>query len=260
MLRYSNDNKKGFKYNIEGNFWYAKSNLVYYSEAPQLYEYLYQKGHPVNQPFGYEAIGLFKDQDDIDSSPVQSFSQDLQPGDIKYKDLNDDGVIDQLDMHAIGKTEIPEINLALHASFEYKGFDLSILFHGELGRTVYLEGGQYEAFQNDGKIGAIALGRWTNTTANTATYPRLSADNNQNNFGVYSSYWQRNGNYLKLRGVEFGYSLPAKLISKLSLSNARVFAKGTNLFSLDHLKYSDPEIMDGYPALSTVSIGCKIKF
>ncbi len=258
-LSYSKKCKNDFQYSIEGNAWYSKNELTYFSEAPQLYDYLYTEGSPVSQPFGYEAIGLFKDQADINSSPVQSFSANVQPGDIKYKDLNSDGVINQLDKHAIGNTDVPKFNAALYTTFKYKGFDLSLQFHGVMGRSVYLEGDYYEAFQNDGKIGAIALNRWTTTNAGSADYPRLSSENNQNNFGVYSSFWQKNGNYLKLRSFELGYSLPNNTIAKLGLSGMRIFINGTNLFSLDHLKYSDPEIIEGYPALRTFSVGLKVE-
>lgn len=260
MLRYHNSKESKFQYILEGNIWYAKNKLEYYSEAPQLYDYLYRTGNPVGQPFGYEAIGLFKDEADVSSSPVQSFSQNVQPGDIKYRDMNNDGLINELDVHAIGKTGNPNLNYSVQTIFKYKGFDLDLFFQGVSGRTVSLTGDYYEAFQNDGKVGPIALGHWTKETANSATYPRLSSENNQNNFGVFSSFWQRNGSFLKLRSAELGYSLPATFADKVGLLDARIFVNGTNLFSWDHLDYSDPEIMYGYPPLRTLSVGCKIQF
>ncbi|MFV0269545.1 MAG: SusC/RagA family TonB-linked outer membrane protein, partial [Draconibacterium sp.] len=260
MLRYHSNEENKFQYIIEGNIWYAKNELKYFSETPKLYDWMYQTGHRVFQPFGYESIGLFKDESDVKNSPVQTFSQNVQPGDIKYRDMNNDGVIDQLDMHAIGNTGLPELTYSLHTFFKYKGFDLNFFFQGVEGRTVWLTGYQYEAFQNDGKVASIALGRWTKTTAGTATYPRLSSENNQNNFGVFSSYWQRNGSFLKLRTAELGYTLPKTLLERIRIYNARVFVNGNNLFTLDHLDYSDPEIMSGYPPLRTLSIGCKIWF
>ncbi len=259
-LCYQSNTNSDFSYSLEGSVWYAKNELTYFSEAPQLYDYLYRTGKAVNQPFGYEAIGFFKDETDIAKSPIQSFSSKVLPGDIKYRDMNKDGVINQLDIHAIGDTETPTTTFMFRPSFNYKNFDFTMLFQGVAGRTVYLDGDFYKAFQNDGKIGEVALGRWNQSNKENATYPRLSSENNTNNFGVYSSFWQENGNYIKLRNVELGYNLPKSFMAKLGLSSARFFVNGTNLFSIDHLEYSDPEIMNGYPPLRNYSIGCKVQF
>ena len=259
MVRLRSFKKNKFKYTIEGNIWYAKNKIKYYSEVPQEYEWLYHTGLPVGQPFGYEALGFFQSESEIASSPVQNFSKEVKPGDIKYRDMNNDNVIDELDVHAIGNSDIPKITYSFNVNLEYEGFDFGLFFQGVSGRTISLSGDLYKAFQDDGKAGPIALGRWTESTAASATYPRLSSENNQNNFGVYSTYWQRNGSFLKLRNVELGYTVPKKLIRKVGLSNARFFVNGTNLISFDHLDYSDPEISySGYPPLKTYSIGCKI--
>ncbi len=260
MLRYSSNMDKEFQFAVETNVWYATNKLEYFSESPQLYDWQYRTGQSMNQPFGYEAIGLFQDQADIDASAIQRFSETVRPGDIKYRDMNDDGVIDELDIHAIGKSSLPDLTYSLKITLKYKGFDLDAFLYGVSGREVSLTGSQYEAFQNDGKIAPIALGRWTEQTKNSATYPRLSSENNRNNFGVYSSYWQRNGDFLKLGSLELGYTIPVTVSNRIGMENARIFVNGTNLFSLDKLDYSDPEIMSGYPAVKTVSIGTRIQF
>jgi TonB-linked SusC/RagA family outer membrane protein len=259
-LRYSSSKDKDFQYVIEGNVWYSKDELKYFSERPKLYDWMYRAGSSTVQPFGYESLGLFQDQADIDNSPVQSFSESVQPGDIKYRDMNGDMVIDQLDVHAIGKPSLPDLMYSMKISLEYKGFDLNAFFQGVTGRMISLSGMNYEAFQNDGKVGSIALDRWTEETKNTATYPRLSSVNNQNNFGTYSSFWQRNGNFLKLRSLELGYTIPDATVERIGMKSVRIFVNGTNLFSLDKLEYSDPEIVSGYPAVKTVSLGTRIKF
>ncbi len=259
-LFYKSNSQRDLVFSLEGSMWYAKNELTFYSEAPQLYDYMYRTGQMLNQPFGYEAIGFFKSEEDIAGSPLQTFSSEVLPGDIKYKDMNDDGIINQLDIHPIGNTETPTMTFMFRPTFEYKNFDFSMLLQGVAGRTVYLNGDFYQAFQNDGKIGEVALGRWNASNKENATYPRLSSENNANNFGVYSSFWQKNGNYIKLRNVELGYNLPDELMTKWGLLSARFFINGTNLFSLDHLEYSDPEIMNGYPPIRTYSIGCKIQF
>ena len=258
-IRFKNKPGKNIQYFVEGNVWYAKNNIVYNAEAVQLNDYLYRTGHQIGQPFLYECIGFFKDATDIANSPIQNFSK-VMPGDLKYKDQNNDGIINQQDVFPIGKTDLPDVTYSLHTGITFKGFDFDMLFQGVANRTIYLSGNYYQAFQNNGQISAIALGRWTPATAETATYPRLTASNNLNNF-QYSTFWQRNGNFLKLRSLEVGYTLPKQTLSKIKLQNVRVFLSGSNLFEWDKVDYvSDPETLSGYPSVKTMSIGLKIQF
>ena len=257
-IRYNGIGKKDLTYFVETSLWYAKNKVVYNAEAIQENEYLYGTGRIVGQPFVLEAIGFFKDEDDILKSPTQTFT-DVRPVDIKYKDQNKDGKIDSNDYYPIGYTSMPQITLGLHGGITFKGFDMDIFFQGAANRTVYCGGKYYHAFQNDGKISSIALGRWTPETAETATYPRLSSENNLNNYQA-SSFWQKNGNFLKLRSLEIGYTLPFQLSRKINLEKVRIFANGTNLFSLDHMDgFTDPETMSGYPALRIISFGLSIQ-
>ena len=257
-IRYNGIGKKDLTYFVETSLWYAKNKVVYNAEAIQENEYLYGTGRIVGQPFVLEAIGFFKDEDDILKSPTQTFT-DVRPGDIKYKDQNKDGKIDSNDYYPIGYTSMPQITLGLHGGITFKGFDMDIFFQGAANRTVYCGGKYYHAFQNDAKGSSIALGRWTPETAETATYPRLSSENNLNNYQA-SSFWQKNGNFLKLRSLEIGYTLPFQLSRKINLEKVRIFANGTNLFSLDHMDgFTDPETMSGYPALRTISFGLSIQ-
>ncbi len=258
-IRYSSKPTNQLQYFVEASGWYAQNKIVYNSEAIKLFDYQYTTGRPIGQPFGLEAIGLFRDQADIAASPRQIFTP-VQPGDIKYKDQNGDGLINQNDTRPIGKTSVPTLTVSLHSKLQYRGFDLEFLFQGVSGRTAYFGGNYFQAFQNNGQAGVIALGRWTTETAQSATYPRLSASNNLNNY-QYSTYWQRDGSFIKLRSLELGYTLPNQLVEKVGLTNARVFINGTNLFSLDHLKgYVDPEVGGGYPPLRTVSAGIWLQF
>lgn len=257
-IRYNGIGKKDLTYFVETSLWYAKNKVVYNAEAIQENEYLYGTGRIVGQPFVLEAIGFFKDEDDILKSPTQTFT-DVRPGDIKYKDQNKDGKIDSNDYYPIGYTSMPQITLGLHGGITFKGFDMDIFFQGAANRTVYCGGKYYHAFQNDAKVSSIALGRWTPETAETATYPRLSSENNLNNYQA-SSFWQKNGNFLKLRSLEIGYTLPFQFSRKINLEKVRIFANGTNLFSLDHMDgFTDPETMSGYPALRTISFGLSIQ-
>jgi TonB-linked SusC/RagA family outer membrane protein len=266
VVKYANETKE-WTYFVEASAWYARNKITYSSEEPQPEDYLYQMGNRIGQPFVLEAIGFFADQDDIDNSPVQTFS-DVQPGDIKYKDQNNDGVIDKNDMFPIGYTDSPELTLGLHTGFTYRGFELDLFFQGAMNRTVYQSGKYFEAFQDYGKVSSVALGRWAYDPAEgidtraTATYPRLSSVDNPNNYQL-SSFWQKNGDFLKLRSLELGYSLPESVSRKLKTENIRIFFNGTNVFSLDHMDgLMDPESDTyglGYPVLRTFSLGLTIK-
>lgn len=257
-IRYNSDQTKDLQYFAQIDLFYAKNKIVCNSEATQLYDYLYRTGRAIGQPFVYQCIGFFKDATDIASSPKQNFSTVVVPGDLKYKDQNGDGVINAQDLVPVGNTGLPLLTAGVHLGIKYKGFDLDMMLQGVSGRTVYLSGNYFYAFQNNAKVSEIALGRWTPATAGSATYPRLSASNDLNNF-QYSSFWQRNGDFIKLRSVEFGYTVPKTLTKRVRLYNARIFINGTNLFSWDHMDFTDPETITGYPAMRTVSIGIRIQ-
>ena len=258
VVRYTGKETKDLTWFVEASAWFARNKILYNAEAPQNYAYQYRTGHRVDQPFLLEALGFFNDQNEIDSSPKQTFAA-VQPGDLKYADLNNDKRIDSEDFKAIGYTDVPECTLGLHAGLTYKGFDFDVLFQGALNRSVYWSGSYFEAFQNDGQISSIALNRWTEDTKSTATYPRLSASNNLNNYQS-SSFWQKNGDFLKLRSLEIGYTIPKNLTRKIKIEGVRVFMNGTNLFSLDHMAgFTDPETMTGYPAMRTVSLGLSVQ-
>lgn len=259
MIRYNSDQTKQFKYFIQANAWYTKNKIVYQSEAIKLYDYQYSTGYQIGQPFVLEAVGFFADAADIAASPKQIFTA-VQPGDIKYKDQNNDKVIDQNDYVPMGNNSaLPKLTATVQTGFSYKGFDLDLFFQGVTGSTVYLNGNYYHAFQNNAKVSEIALGRWTTETAATATYPRLSASNNLNNY-LGSTFWQRDGSFIKLRSVELGYTTRV-LAKKWKVENVRIFVSGTNLFTFDRIDYvNDPESLSGYPSLRTISMGTKIQF
>lgn len=261
MLRYSSLPTSKLQYFVQLGGWYAKNRIDYNAEAIRLFDYQYTTGQAIGQPFGLESIGLFKDAAEIAASPRQIFAP-VQPGDIRYKDQNGDGIIDQNDTRPIGNPSVPTLTLSLQSRLAYKGFDLEFLFQGVMNRTAYFGGTYFHAFQNNGQIAPVALDRWTPETAATATYPRLSAANNLNNFR-FSNFWQRDGSFVKLRSLELGYTLPTPLMDKVRSASApgttaRVFINGTNLFSLDRMKgYIDPEVATGYPTLRTVSVGVR---
>ena len=250
-----------FEYYARANVWFARNRLDYQAEEFRLYDNLIRTGHCIDQPFGLEAIGLFRDQEDIENSPEQTFS-DVRPGDIKYRDVNGDGKIDNQDVTAIGKTSNPELTGSLTLGLRWKGLDFEAMFYGVTGRTVYLSGNTYWAFMNQYSAPASALDRWTEATKDTATYPRLSSQANPNNT-QYSSFWQKDGSFLKLKYLEVGYTLPIHWGKVIPDGGIRLFLNGTNLFSVHKLrKYTnaDPEGLTGFPQMRTFSAGLKLTF
>ncbi len=252
------NNSGEFKYYVNAGVWYAKNKIIEMSEEVRRFDYLYRTGNPINQPFGLEAIGFFLDQADIDASPKQTFETNV-PGDIKYKNQNGDNIIDLEDVVPIGKNTVPELTASLNLGAEFKGFDFDILLHGVEGRSISLSGTKYHALQDNRNIPEIALKRWTPQTASTAAYPRLSSISNSNNYR-FSSFWLKDGSFIKVRNIELGYNFPKTVVSAIGVNNLRLFVNGTNLLSFDHIKHSDPEVLSGYPVTRTISAGLSAKF
>lgn len=260
VVRYNANKSGALDWFAEAGVWFARNEIAYNGEASMRYSYQYLTGHRVDQPFMLESLGLFNSRDEISNSTSRQIFAEVQPGDIKYKNQNSDNIIDQDDFVPIGYTDLPEYTLSLHSGLKYKGFDLDILFQGVLNRSVYWGGSYFEAFQNDGKVSKIALGRWTDATKEDASYPRLSSVNNMNNYQK-SSFWNKNGDFLKLRSLEIGYTIPKPMTKKIMVDEVRVYFNGTNLFSLDHMEgHVDPETLSGYPAMRTFSLGIDVRF
>lgn len=257
-IRYCSNNEGHFNYYVQLMVWYAKNKIIDNAEGLQQNEYLYRSGNPVNQPFVLEAIGFFSDQADIDNSPKQVFSE-VRPGDIKYKDQNNDNVIDNLDFYPMGFTSLPELTSGISAGINYGNIDFNFVLQGATNNTIYLSGPYFEAFQNNGKISEVALGRWTEETKDIATYPRLASENNINNYQP-SSFWQRDGSFLNLRNIEFGYTLPKSITGSTGLKKMRFFLNGSNLYTLDRLTSAERGSSVSYPFMRTFSVGLNLQF
>lgn len=254
---------KGFQYFALLNASVLRTKVIYMDEVFRPNYWMKRTGWAVGQTFGYVADGLFQSQDEINRSAT-TVGYTPQPGDIKYKDLNKDGVIDQLDEKAIGRKYQPLIFFGLSVGAEYKGFDFSALVQGVTNRDVYVGGSSIWAFQNNGFGQAYEnnLNRWTPATAATATYPRLNLGSNGNNH-AQSSFWLRNGDYVRLKQIELGYSVPQKWVSRIKLDNIRLFARGYNLFTIasKELDDRDPEVISAfsYPMQRLINFGLNIK-
>ncbi len=258
VLEFRSNEINEFQFFAKTNVSYSQNEIIYDSRVPAVEEYLYRTGQPINQPFVLESIGFFQSFDEIENSPDQVFGE-VQPGDLKYKDQNNDGIIDESDNYPLGKSNVPELIVGLNSGFSFKGFYTDFLLQGVTGRSVNLGGRYYHAFQNNAQISEMALGRWRPDNAGDATYPRLSATNNENNFQP-STFWQRDGSFIKLRNLEVGYNLPTSISQKWGINDVHVYVNGTNLYSWDHLTYGDPESLSGYPPMRSLSLGTSLTF
>lgn len=251
-----------FAYHIGGQFSFARNKIVEMNETYRPYSYLERTGQQVGQRFGLHAIGFFEDQQDIADSPRQLFSE-VRPGDIKYKDQNDDGIIDQFDEVPLGYSSgYPEIYFSASLGFNYKGFGVSALFQGTGNHTAYLntQSVYWPVRANNTISNYYYNNRWTPETSATATFPRLTTVNNDNNYRP-NSVWLVDKSYIKLRTLEVSYSLPISFVESLNMDTIRIMAKGRNLFSIDDIPVLDPEnLRASYPILRSYSLGIDIAF
>jgi len=250
-----------FRYFAGGHFAFARNRIIESYETPKKEAYSYRKDRPVNQYFGLEAIGFFKDEYDIITSPVQTFAP-VQPGDLKYKDQNGDGIIDVNDEVAIGKHSYPEISFAFKGGLEWKGVDFSFLLQGMANRSVYLDGYMFWPFVDNSNISQWAIeGHWTPETHAKASFPRLTTEPNANNYRP-SNFWVRDVNQMRLANVELGFTVPNKALQRFRIENLRLFVSGNNLLRWDDLAVDvDPETLSrGYPVMRTYSGGLSVNF
>lgn len=255
---------KDFHYYVGANISRVKSKVIENGEGYKEYEYMSAKGLPVGQLFGLEAIGYFRDEEDIKTSPVQNYST-VRPGDVKYKDQNGDKVIDSRDVVAIGHSgHIPEWYGSFQLGFEYKGFGLDLVFQGASGLSRLLDmSSVYHPLRNNTNVSRWYLEdkiRWTEQTKDIANMPRLSTLDNANNYQT-STQWLVDGSFLKLRNANVYYNLPEKWITPLKMKSCQFYVRGNNLFSLDRVPYLNCESMNlNYQDLISVYAGVNIKF
>ena len=250
---------KDMSFNIGVDFTWGRNKQLRTIENVA-YDYLSAVGGRVNQAWGLEVVGFFKDEADIANSPAQNFDV-VRPGDFKYKDQNNDGVINEDDVVKMGyDTTIPEINYSLNLGFRYKNFGFNALFQGAGHYTAYLgTTGVWVPMVGGANLSQDYLENCWDYSANPK-YPRLTSETNNNNYRANST-WYKNVNFLKLRNCEIYYYLPEKWMSKIKASQCRVFVKGENLMTLTNLPVMDPEnIGTNYPTLMGVNIGFSLKF
>lgn len=263
------------KYSVYGMAFYAKNKIDYMAEVAPAHPYNAKTGQPYGTVIGLEAIGFYQPEDfNADGTlknglPIPLFGS-VQPGDIRYKDLDENHFIDQTDVTKIGNPSYPKWNFSFGGNIHYEGFDFHVLFQGAAGASVNLlnHSTHFIAFVNNGNAYEIAKGAWAYypeqniDTRTTATYPRLTTQNNENNY-QYSSFWMRNNNYLRIKNIEVGYDFCNKLIRNKNLSKFRVYVNAVNPITWSSLLKDydlDPETGYGYPALKSFNFGINLTF
>ncbi len=250
----------GVELNLGGTFTYNRSKIIEMLEEPAAYDYTRATGNPVGQIFGLQAIGYFVDQADIDNSLPQQFGP-VKAGDIKYKDMNGDKVINSDDRVAMGyNSTCPETYYSFSLGLEWKGLGFSAQFQGVGNYTAILSANYYRPLVGNTTISTYAYqNRWTPETPN-ARFPRLTTETVDNNLQT-SSLWLADRSFLKLRNCEVYYKLPSSWLNKCLMKNAKVYVRGVDLLCFDSIEHLDPEAMNNsYPATRSVHVGLSVGF
>lgn len=253
-----------FSYFITANGNIEQSKVLFMDEQRRDYDWNKRTGRPVGMPFGYIADGFLRNEEEAAGSATIT-GYNPKPGDIKYRDMNNDGVINQFDEAPIG-TFKPRIYYGLSMGFSWKGLEMSALLQGVGNRTTYVANYATEAgfqFMNFtyGQAYEQITGRWTPETATTATYPRLTADANYGYNKAISSFWVHNGNYFRLKNVSIAYNLPYPWVQRAKLGGVKIVANALNLFTHAAYDFVDPEVGVGaYPIQRVLNTGINIKF
>lgn len=246
--------------NLGGTFTYNRSKIIEMLEEPAAYDYTRSTGNPVGQIFGLQAIGYFVDQADIDNSLPQQFGP-VKAGDIKYKDMNGDKVINSDDRVAMGyNSTCPEIYYSFSLGLEWKGLGFSAQFQGVGNYTAILSGTYYRPLVDNTTISNyVYRNRWTPETPN-ARFPRLTPETVDNNLQT-SSLWLADRSFLKLRNCEVYYKLPSSWLNRFWVKNAKVYVRGVDLLCFDSIDQLDPEAMNNsYPATRSIHVGLSVGF
>ena len=239
---------------LRGNFTYTQNKYVDVDDPAYRYPWQSSTGKPLSRTEGYIAEGLFSSQEEIDNSPTQNLGSTPKPGDIKYRDITGDGIIDSNDMTMISDYGgMPRIQFGLGASLQYKKFDLGVFFNGSAKRTI-MSGLMAPFGQNDNNVFQfIADNRWTESNPNpNAAYPRLGIQSSETaNNSHASTYWMRNGSFVRFKTLQIGYQF----------NFGRVYFTGDNLAVFSPFKQWDPELAwNAYPLSRVFNLGVQFNF
>jgi TonB-linked SusC/RagA family outer membrane protein len=268
-------NVNAFSFAVRSNLTFAKNKYINYEEPQWAEAYRYTTGQPISRNYGYIAERLFVDDKEVANSPTQIFSTGGKPpraGDIKYRDLNNDGKIDDADKAYIGFPQSPEVVYGFGFSSSYKGFDLSAFFTGQDRMTFFIDptkvspfvpSNQQYIYGNTQLLKDFADNHWSPENQNLyALYPRLAvnAADLENNAQT-STWWMRNGRLLRLKSLELGYTLPQRISSKIKINSCRIYLNGLNLITWSPFKMWDPEQGGNgfaYPIQKVFNVGLNV--
>lgn len=264
-VRWRSKPGRQFVYNIGGNISFATNKILYMDEIPPREPYLAQTGQSVGARFGFVFDGFWTEEELTRLADFPDPRFGVRPGDVRFKDLNNDNVIDDYDQKVIGYPNYPEYNFSMSGGIEYKGFDLSMLLNGVSNCSRELTGGwryNFGVTYDRGLLQWMADNAWTPETAATAIWPRLSLSSANYN-GKTSVLYLRDATYLRLKNVEFGYSFNISELKRLGISKIRLSVSGYDLLTFSKLKIIDPEqsgsSMD-YPLIKIYNLGLNVTF
>lgn len=263
------DKVKYFSYSILGQFSYCDGVMKNIGEPYREYDNLWNTGNRPRMDYGFICTGIFKDWDDINNSPPQMLGT-YQPGDLKYEDLNKDGVVDMNDITAIGAGKDPRMQFNLAINLQYRNVGLDILFQGTGCMSNYLYPDSNRAFYDQGTAQNWMAGRFHydadgNSNWETATYPRFTAQPNDNNWQC-STFWMKSSLYLRLKNVELSYHLPEKWFKNIALEKAKIYVSSYNPLTWSPMLYYNVDAEDllagiqRYPRTRTFNIGVDLTF
>lgn len=255
-----NGKTENFRYNLGGNFMFARNKIIQMNEKYRPYNYLKQTGGSIGQLFGYEVIGIYKNESQILSRSVKQMLSDVHPGDYIYKDQNGDNIIDEYDKIPLGYNNIcPELYYSFDFSAEYKGLGMYIMFQGAANYSVILNTESvFRPLVGNSTISKYYYAsRWSASNPD-GIYPRLTTKGSPNNY-VNNSVWVRNASFLKLRTLELYYKLPKQCFSHIS--SIKIFARGNDLLSFNNIPVFDPEgIGETHPLMKVYNFGFNLTF
>jgi hypothetical protein len=274
-ISYNESLNNGLNYWIKANYTYAHNVVVFKDEVPRPFSYQYTTGQRYGQLFGLIADGFYNTWEEVNNvnRPVSMWQNNaLQPGDVKYRDVNGDGKINQDDVVPIGYSNFPEIVFGFSFGTFYKGFDISLMFQGATNVSLVTIGDMRRGFYRESAAPAYLLTRsWTKERyeqGGKIDFPRPTAGSDEHNYQE-STLWLKDASYLRLKNMEVGYTLSSKAIKRIGLSSVRFYMNGSNLYtwSKDLLPGQDPENSayypqgtEPYPATINTNFGVNIKF
>ena len=268
QLEYTQPFGKDIFLTVRGNFAWNKDKIIEDDTPEPAYPWLETRGTNVNGRWGYIADGLFTSQEEIDAHATQFGT--LYPGDIKYRDLNEDGRIDENDMTLIGQGDVPQIYYGFGFDLQVHNFSIGALFQGIAKVDRCLSGRSIHPFSGQNGLDNLYANigdRWSadDPTNQDVFYPRLTytGESNTNNTQT-STWWQKDMSFLRLKQLTISYRLPKRWLNKCFLKDASIYVMGTNLFTLSKFKLWDPELNTNngtsYPNTSSYSIGVRFSF